>query len=158
VRIKAKDEQFIDPERGPVLSARFAVAIVLVVLGIAWIAYYYAGVRPDPTAFTKSGKPVGPTGIGFLGDLKKWNYVIGFALFFLGLIAAASPKTPLGRNRGVVVGMLGCFVLGLLWICVYYIFSDDLSKIWVFNDLGQYNLVVGIVFMAVGFTYATRWE
>ena len=26
------------------------------------------------------------------------------------------------------------------------------------NDLGQYNLVVGIGFMAVGFTFATHWE
>ena len=37
-------------------------------------------------------------------------------------------------------------------------FSDDLSDIPIFNDLGQYNLMVGIGLMAVGFTYATRWE
>ena len=54
--------------------------------------------------------------------------------------------------------MLGCFLLGLAWICLYYVFSNNLDDIWVFNDLGQYNLAVGIVFMAVGFTYATRWE
>jgi hypothetical protein len=28
----------------------------------------------------------------------------------------------------------------------------------VMSDLGQYNLVVGIGFMAVGFVYATHWE
>ena len=54
--------------------------------------------------------------------------------------------------------MLGCFLIGLLWICTYYVFSNDLSSIPVFNDLGQKNLVVGIAFMAVGFTFATRWE
>jgi hypothetical protein len=156
--MKARDEQFVDPERGPVVSGRFALALVLMVLGIAWIVYYYVGVRPDPTAFDKDGSPVGPGGPAFLGDLAKWNYVIGFGAFFLGLIVSAHPKTPLGRGRGVVVGMLGCFILGLLWICTYYIFSDDLSKIWVFNDLGQYNLGVGIAFMAVGFTFATKWE
>ena len=54
--------------------------------------------------------------------------------------------------------MLGCFLLGLAWICTFYIFSDDLSRVWVFDDLGQKNLLVGIAFMAVGFTYATRWQ
>jgi len=64
----------------------------------------------------------------------------------------------MGRGRGVVVGMLGCFLVGLLWICTYYVFSNNLEDIPVFNDLGQYNLLVGIGFMAVGFSYATRWE
>ena len=61
-------------------------------------------------------------------------------------------------GRGVVAGMLGCFLLGLLWICTYYVVSDDPSAIPVMNDLGQYNLMLGIAFMAVGFTFATRWE
>ena len=34
----------------------------------------------------------------------------------------------------------------------------NLSDLPVFNDLGQWNLGVGIAFMAVGFTFATRWE
>ena len=76
----------------------------------------------------------------------------------LGLMISAHPSTPLGRGRGVVVGMLGCFLIGLLWICTFYIFSDDLSKLPIFNDLGQWNLVVGIAFMAVGFSFATKWE
>ena len=45
------------------------------------------------------------------------------ALILLGLVVAAHPSTPLGRGRGVVVGMLGCFLIGLLWICTYYVFS-----------------------------------
>jgi drug/metabolite transporter (DMT)-like permease len=159
--MKARDPlSSMDPGRGPVVSPRFIVALVLIVLGIAWVAYYYTGVRPDPSAFTKDGKPVGPTGIDFMGDLKRWNYVIGIGAVLLGLAVAANPSTPLGRGRGVVVGMLGCFILGLVWICTYYVMSgaswaDDVP---VFNDLGQYNLVVGIGLMAVGFTYATRWE
>nr|WP_307816595.1 cell division protein CrgA [Nocardioides sp. DJM-14] len=76
----------------------------------------------------------------------------------LGLVVAAHPSTPLGRGRGVVVGMLFCFLFGLLWICVFYVFSNDLSSIPVFNDLGNWNLVFGIGWMAVGFTYATKWE
>jgi hypothetical protein len=157
--MKARDPlSSLDPGGGPLVTPRAIAALLLVVGGIAWIAYYYLGVRADPTAFTKEGKPVGPSGPDFIGDLAKWNYVIGFGALFLGLVIAAHPSTPLGRGRGVVVGMLGCFLLGLLWICTYYVFSDNLADVPVMNDLGQYNLLVGIGFMAVGFTYATRWE
>jgi hypothetical protein len=142
------------PARGPILSPRFIVAIVLVLLGIAWIAYYYTVVRVDPTAFPAPdpGKPK------FMADLGNWNYLIGFGLILVGLAISAHPSTPLGRGRGVVVGMLGCFLIGLLWICTYYVFSNDISSVPILNDLGQKNLVVGIGFMAVGFTFATRWE
>ncbi|WP_203338206.1 cell division protein CrgA [Nocardioides limicola] len=132
---------------GKLFSARFVLAIVLKVLGIAWVAWYYTAARNDPSAF--------PTQIS---ELQGWNYVIGLGLLMLGLVVAAHPSTPLGRGRGVVVGMLFCFLFGLLWICVFYVFSNDLSSIPVFNDLGNWNLVFGIGWMAVGFTYATKWE
>jgi hypothetical protein len=150
---KAK-QQFVDPTAGPVFSPRFIVALVMMIAGIAWMTYYYVAVRVDPTA-TNPGDPGSPA---FMADLDNWNYAIGFGLLFLGLAISAHPSTPLGRGRGVVVGMLGCFLIGLLWICTYYVFSNDTSAIPVFNDLGNYNLVVGIGFMAVGFTFATRWE
>jgi hypothetical protein len=124
-------------------------------LGIAWIAYYYIVVRVDPTVVPapKAGSPA------FMADLKRWNYAIGFGLLFLGLLISAHPDTPLGRGRGVVVGMLACFLIGLLWICTFYVLSgDQLPKVPVFNDLNQFNLMVGIGFMAVGFAFATRWE
>jgi hypothetical protein len=143
-------KDFVDPTRGRIFTARFIVSLVLMVVGIAWIAYYYIAVRPGDDG--KAGSPA------FMADWADWNYLIGFGLFFLGLFVAAHPSTPLGRGRGVVVGMLGCFLLGLAWMCVFYIFSDDLSPIPVFNDLGQKNLIVGIAFMATGFAYATRWE
>mgnify|MGYP001039798991 CR=1 FL=1 len=142
------------PARGPILSPRFIVALVLMLAGIAWMAWYGAMVRVDPTT-VPAPDPGSPQ---FMYDLGNWNYLIGFGLVFAGLIAAAHPSTPLGRGRGVVVGMLGCFLVGLLWICTYYVFSNDLSNIPVFNDLGQKNLFVGIGFMAVGFVFATRWE
>jgi hypothetical protein len=135
-----------------VVTPRFLIALALIAVGIAWIAYYYLAVRVTP------GAEGGPGGPAFMADLKRWNYVIGFGLAMLGLVVSAHPSTPLGRGRGVVIGMLGCFLLGLLWICVYYVFANDLSPLPVFNDLGQTNLVVGIALMAVGFTFATRWE
>nr|WP_221634460.1 cell division protein CrgA [Nocardioides luti] len=149
-----KERDLLAPVRGPVFSVRFIVAVALMVLGIAWIAYYYLVVRVDPTVLPapKAGSPA------FMADLKNWNYLIGFGALMIGLMVAAHPDTPLGRGRGVVVGMLGCFLIGLLWICTFYVISDNVSRVAIFNDLGQYNLLVGIAFMAVGFTFATRWE
>jgi len=151
---KAK-QSFVDPDRGPLFSARFLISVLLIIIGIAWIVFYYLAVRPDPDAIP-AAKPTGPA---FMGNMEKWNYVVGFGLIFLGMLLAAHPSTPLGRGQGVVVGMLTSFILGLLWICTFYVISgDNLHKVPVFNDLDQWNLVVGIGFMAVGFSYATRWE
>ena len=91
---------------GPILTVRFVIALVLMVVGIAWIVYYYIVVRVDPGQLP-APEPGSPA---FMADLGGWNYLIGFGLFFLGLAASAHPSTPLGRGRGVVVGMLGCFL------------------------------------------------
>lgn len=151
---KAKPHDFLAPTRGPVFTPRFIVALVLIVVGIAWMAYYYSVVRVDPTVLPapEAGGPA------FLADLGGWNYVIGFGALLVGLMITAHPSTPLGRGRGVVVGMLGCFLIGLVWICTFYVISDDTSRLPIFDDLGQYSLLVGISFMAAGFTFATRWE
>jgi hypothetical protein len=127
-----------------VSPVRTVLSAVLALAGIAWILYYTIAVAGD-------GRPAA------VGDLGDWNYLIGFGLLFVGLVLAAHPATPLGRGRGVVVGMLGCFLLGLIWIVVYYVTNQDLS-LPLIRELGNYNLLVGIGFMAVGFVYATRWE
>lgn len=153
-KLKKAKQAFVDPTGGPLLSIRFLIALLLIAAGIAWIVYYYWKIRVDPTVLPPepAGKPK------FVADWKDWNYAIGFGLILLGLAVSAHKSTPLGRGNGVVVGMLGCFLFGLLWICTYYVISDDPSKVWVMNDLEQYNLMVGIGFMAVGFTFATKWE
>ena len=151
---KAKRQEYFNPEAGRVLSVRFVLSLLLIALGIAWVVFYYLVVRVDPLAATP-GKAGGPS---FMQDVKGWNYLVGFGLSGLGLLLAANPVTPLGRGRGVVVGMLGCFLLGLLWICTFYVVSNNISGVPIMNDLGQKNLVVGIGLMAIGFAYATRWE
>jgi len=136
---------------------RTALAAALVVIGIIWIAVYWI-VAKDAANFSPSlggKKPSNP--LPWMADLGKWNYTIGFGLIFLGLVVSAHKKTPLGRGRGVVIGMLGCFLIGLIWIVLFYFTGAD-GPIPVMNDLGQYNLVVGICFMAVGFAFATKWE
>lgn len=158
-----KSDQAIlgDPTRGPLLTPRSVIALVLILGGIAWITYYYVGVRPTDGWIdglkVSEQQGGGPT---FMQELQDWNYLIGFGLIMVGLVVAAHPSTPLGRGRGVVVGMLGCFLVGLVWICLYYIFltGNDPKDVPVLNDLAQKNLIVGIAFMAVGFTFATRWE
>ena len=132
------------PAADSISVVRTGLAALLVVGGIAWVGYYVFAVYDD----------FKPTWMADLGD---WNFLIGFGALFLGLVIAASRRTPLGRGRGVVVGMLGSFLLGLVWIIVYYVTSQDAS-IPVIRELGNYNLVVGIGFMTVGFVYATRWE
>jgi len=123
---------------------RVALTALLVALGIAWMAVYL-------NVASSGGS------LGWMADLGRWNFMIGFGLVFIGLAGAANPGTPLGRGQGVVVGMLGCFLIGLAWIVVYYVF-DQSGSLPLLRDLGQYNLVVGIGFMAVGFVYATHWE
>lgn len=136
---------------------RTAIAILLVVAGIVWMAVYI-NLAKDAATFTPfpgAKKPANP--LPWMADLARWNYLIGFGLIWLGLIVAAHKLTPLGRGRGVVIGMLGCFLIGLVWIVTFY-FASGTNVIPVMKDLGQYNLMIGIGFMAVGFSYATKWE
>ena len=123
---------------------RTGLAALLVLVGIAWLVVYVAVADEDKS-------------LTWMGELDRWNYLIGFGLIFVGLAVAAHKSTPLGRGRGVVIGMLGCFLIGLLWIVLYYITGADVT-LPLITDLGQYNLMVGIGFMAVGFVYATHWE
>jgi len=131
----------------PTSLLRTGLSLLLVLLGIAWLVVYVAVAGPETDG----------TKLTWMGDLGKWNYVIGFGAIFLGLALAAHPSTPLGRGRGVVVGMLGCFLVGLVWIVVYYV-TGQTATVPLLTDLSQFNLVVGIGFMAVGFVYATHWE
>jgi hypothetical protein len=136
---------------------RCAVVLLLVLAGIAWIVVYTQFAMDAANYVKLPGVKKPDTPFPWMSDLHKWNYLIGFGLAFLGLVVAADKKTPLGRGRGVVVGMLGCFLIGLAWIVVYYVFGQS-GSVPLLRDLGQYNLVVGIGFMAVGFVYATHWE
>ena len=51
-------------------------------------------------------------------------------------------------------------VLGHARIMEYgdFVGQDDSVHIPVMDQLDQMNLLVGVGFMAVGFTYATKWE
>jgi hypothetical protein len=51
--------------------------------------------------------------------------------------------------------MVAFFVVGLLWIVVYYIAGNDVPGM---SILGWWNVVVGFVLIGVGFVLATRWR
>lgn len=128
----------------PISIVRTGLAVLLVAFGIAWLTYYLVAVYDD-------------TNPRWMFDLGDWNYLIAFGAIFAGLMVASGKGSPLGRGRGVVVGMLGSFLIGLVWIVVYYVTSQD-ANVPVIRELGNYNLLVGVGFMAVGFVYATKWE
>jgi Cell division protein CrgA len=132
------------PEVEKISVVRTALATLLTLGGLGYVIWYVFWVFDDGT----------PKAVFDLGD---WNYLIGFGVMFLGLMMFSNKGTPLGRGRGVVVGMLGTFLIGLTWIVVYYVTSQDAS-VPLIRELGNYNLLVGVGFMAVGFAFATKWE
>jgi cell division protein CrgA len=51
--------------------------------------------------------------------------------------------------------MVAMFLLGLLWIVVFYITRGGLPLM---DALNNWNLLVGFGFIAVGFILSTRWK
>jgi len=58
-------------------------------------------------------------------------------------------------RRWVVPVMLGCFILGLTWIVVYYIWGTNLPLM---NSIGAGNLLIGFGLLGAGFACATQWR
>lgn len=56
--------------------------------------------------------------------------------------------------RWLAPSMLGAFLVGLVWIIVFYVSSDGLPV----RAMGSFNLVVGFGFIIVGLGLATRWR
>jgi hypothetical protein len=51
--------------------------------------------------------------------------------------------------------MVTCWLVGLAWIVLFYLAGDNLKY---FRDIGNWNLVVGMGLIAVGFVLSTKWE
>jgi threonine/homoserine/homoserine lactone efflux protein len=52
--------------------------------------------------------------------------------------------------------MVTMFILGLLWIVIFYLAG---SQVPVMQDLSNLvNVLVGFVFIGIGFALATRWR
>lgn len=56
--------------------------------------------------------------------------------------------------RWIAPVMVACFLIGLLWIVVWYIEPTNPLM----NSLAGWNVAVGFVFIAVGFYLSTKWQ
>jgi uncharacterized membrane protein (DUF485 family) len=57
-------------------------------------------------------------------------------------------------RRWVAPLMLAMFVIGLAWIVVFYVTQGDLPV----DAIGNWNIVVGFGFIAIGFVVSTQWK
>ena len=56
--------------------------------------------------------------------------------------------------KWLVPVMLASFLLGLIWIVIFYISSTS----YPIPGIGAWNMLVGFAFVGVGFSLATRWK
>jgi hypothetical protein len=50
--------------------------------------------------------------------------------------------------------MLALFLVGLVWIVIYYVTSAS----WPIHSIGNWNIVIGFAFIAGGFGVSTQWK
>ena len=69
--------------------------------------------------------------------------------------AEKTPKKPRTSSRVWVAPlMLACWLLGLAWLVVFYVAGQNIP---VMDDLGNWNLLIGMGLIAVGFVVSTQW-
>jgi Cell division protein CrgA len=56
--------------------------------------------------------------------------------------------------RWLAPTMVGAFLVGLVWIIVFYVSSQT----WPVAAIGAWNLVVGFAFLVGGLVLATKWR
>lgn len=56
--------------------------------------------------------------------------------------------------RWLAPTMVGCLLLGLAWIALFYVTGGSLPA----PPLGEWNLVVGFVFIIGGVGLSTKWR
>ena len=70
--------------------------------------------------------------------------------------AKVSEAFKIGNPVWLVPTMVTMFIVGLLWIVVFYLVG---TQIPVMSDLGNLtNIIIGFSFIGVGFALATRWR
>ena len=67
------------------------------------------------------------------------------------------PRSTKGKvsPRWLVPTMLGCLLLGLAWIALFYITSGGTP---LQNSIGDWNLVLGFGFIIAGVALSTKWR
>jgi uncharacterized membrane protein (DUF485 family) len=66
-----------------------------------------------------------------------------------------TPKKPRTTSRVWVAPlMLTCWLLGLAWLVVFYVAGQNIP---VMDNLGNWNLLIGMGLIALGFVVSTQW-
>ncbi|MFG2138703.1 cell division protein CrgA [Streptomyces sp. NPDC048650] len=69
--------------------------------------------------------------------------------------AAKTTSLKMNSGRGWVAPlMLAMFLIGLAWIVLFYVSEGDLP----IRAMGNWNIVCGFGFIAVGFGVSTQWK
>jgi sorbitol-specific phosphotransferase system component IIBC len=61
---------------------------------------------------------------------------------------------PLESPGWLAPTMVGAFLIGLIWIVIFYVTSTS----YPIPGIGAWNMVVGFAFIGVGFSLATKWR
>jgi hypothetical protein len=69
-------------------------------------------------------------------------------------VVVETPHAPLESPKWLAPTMVTAFLIGLLWIVVFYV-SETRYPI---SGIGAWNMIVGFGFVGVGFSLATRWR
>jgi hypothetical protein len=76
--------------------------------------------------------------------------------------APKGPKPQKIGNRWAGPAMVTSGLIGLIWIVVFYTLSNQTidypSFLQWYDDLGSWNLVVGMGFIVAAFGFAMKWE
>jgi len=70
--------------------------------------------------------------------------------------AKAPESFQVGNPVWLAPAMVTMFILGLLWIVVFYLIG---SQVPLMSDLGNLtNVLIGFALIGIGFALATRWK
>lgn len=100
--------------------------------------------------------------VAVFSTLGPWLFVIGLALVVIGvnviLVIRDRHTTNLIGNRWAAPMLVTTGVLGLLWLVLFYAFSGSSASLPVIDELGNWNMAIGMGFIIAAFGYATKWE
>jgi hypothetical protein len=60
--------------------------------------------------------------------------------------------------RWLVPTMVGCWLVGLAWIAVYYVTASTSTTVPVMSSLSNWNLLIGFGVIVIGVVLSTRWR
>jgi hypothetical protein len=65
-----------------------------------------------------------------------------------------APRKVPKQRRWVAPLMLACWLIGLAWLVVFYVAGTDIPYM---KDLNNWNLLIGMGLIALGFVISTQW-